>query len=58
MDELDRSVGLSRLRVWHLNDSCRERGSRVDRHAGIGLGRMGLEPFGQLVNDPRFRACR
>ncbi len=33
-------------------ESC---GSRVDRHAGIGAGRMGLEPFRHLVNDPRFR---
>ncbi len=41
--------------MWHLNDSCRERGSRVDRHAGIGAGQMGLEPFRHLVNDPRFR---
>jgi deoxyribonuclease-4 len=54
IDQLDRSVGLARLRVWHLNDSCRERGSRVDRHAAIGAGRMGIEPFRQLVNDPRF----
>ena len=55
IDRLDRSVGLDRVRVWHLNDSCRDRGSRVDRHAGIGAGRMGLEPFRHLVNDPRFR---
>jgi deoxyribonuclease-4 len=55
IDRLDRSVGLNRLRVWHLNDSCRECGSRVDRHAGIGAGRMGLEPFRYLVNDTRFR---
>jgi deoxyribonuclease IV len=56
MDELDRAVGLDRVRVWHLNDSRRERGSRVDRHAGIGLGHLGLEPFRHVVNDPRFRA--
>ena len=37
-----------------MNDSCRECGSRVDRHAGIGAGHMGLEPFRHLVNDPRF----
>jgi deoxyribonuclease-4 len=55
MDRLDRAVGLNRLRVWHVNDSCRECGSRVDRHAAIGQGRMGLEPFRHLVNDPRFR---
>ena len=55
IDRLDRSIGLDRVRVWHLNDSCRDCGSRVDRHAGIGAGRMGLEPFRHLVNDPRFR---
>jgi deoxyribonuclease-4 len=56
IDALDRAVGLGRVRVWHLNDSLRECGSRVDRHAGIGRGRLGLEPFRHLVNDPRFRA--
>jgi deoxyribonuclease-4 len=55
IDRLDRSVGLRNLRVWHLNDSCRECGSRVDRHAAIGAGQMGLEPFRHLVNDSRFR---
>jgi deoxyribonuclease IV len=55
IDRLGRSVGLGSLRVWHLNDSCREWGSRVDRHAGIGAGQMGLEPFRHLVNDSRFR---
>jgi deoxyribonuclease-4 len=53
---LDRAVGLERVRVWHLNDSQRDGGSRVDRHAGIGRGCMGLEPFRLLVNDPRFSA--
>lgn len=54
INALDRAVGLSRLRVWHLNDSLRDLGSRVDRHAGIGRGKMGLEPFRRIVNDPRF----
>jgi deoxyribonuclease-4 len=51
---LEECVGLSRVRVWHVNDSQRECGSRVDRHAGIGSGLMGLAPFRCLVNDPRF----
>ena len=51
---LERAVGPGRLRVWHLNDSLRERGSRVDRHAGIGRGHLGLEPFRHLVNDRRW----
>ncbi len=55
IDRLDQSVSLGRLRLWHLNDSCRGLGSRVDRHAGIGVGEMGLEPFRNLLNDPRFR---
>lgn len=51
----DRLVGLRRIRCFHLNDSKRERGSRVDRHAHIGRGCLGLEPFRLLVNDRRFR---
>jgi deoxyribonuclease IV len=56
LGDLDRTVGLGMVRVWHLNDSLREHASRVDRHAGIGVGRIGLEPFRFLVNDPRFRS--
>ncbi|MDG3004173.1 deoxyribonuclease IV [Paludisphaera mucosa] len=54
-DELDRAVGLDLVRVLHLNDSRRERASRVDRHAGIGVGMLGLEPFRFVLNDPRLR---
>jgi deoxyribonuclease-4 len=53
--QLEEAVGLSRIRVWHLNDSCRERGSRVDRHAAIGAGKMGPKPFRNLLRDARFR---
>jgi deoxyribonuclease-4 len=51
----DRTIGLGRLRCFHLNDSQKPLGSRVDRHAHIGRGCLGLEPFRLLVNDPRFR---
>jgi len=50
-----RMVGLRRLKAIHLNDSKRERGSRVDRHARAGEGVMGLETFARIVNDRRFR---
>ncbi len=53
---LDAAVGLDRVKAFHLNDSARELGSRVDRHAHIGRGRMGLEPFRWLLRDPRFQA--
>ncbi|MBX9791635.1 MAG: deoxyribonuclease IV [Pirellulales bacterium] len=52
--ELDRIVGLSRVKAFHLNDSIKGLGSRVDRHAHIGEGALGLEPFRHLLNDPRF----
>ncbi len=53
-DELDRYVGLSRVEAFHLNDSKKPRGSRVDRHEHIGAGHLGLTPFRLLVNDARF----
>jgi deoxyribonuclease IV len=56
MREFDRLIGLRRIRVFHINDSLKPQGSRVDRHAAIGKGHLGLEPFRLLVNDPRFRA--
>jgi deoxyribonuclease-4 len=56
IDALVRAVGTGRVRVWHVNDSQKPQGSRVDRHAAIGRGQMGLEPFRLLVNDPRFNA--
>lgn len=55
MREFDRLIGLKRLRVFHINDSRKPLGSRVDRHAHIGRGCLGLEPFRLLVNDRRFR---
>jgi deoxyribonuclease-4 len=54
MKEFDRVVGIERIRAFHLNDSVREFGSRVDRHAKIGAGKLGLEPFRHLLNDRRF----
>lgn len=50
----DRLVGLDRLLAFHLNDSRKPLGSRVDRHTWIGDGEIGLEPFRRLVRDRRF----
>lgn len=52
--EFDRVVGLDRIKAFHLNDSKRPCGSRVDRHEHIGKGCLGLEPFRRLLNDRRF----
>lgn len=56
MKKLDQTVGLDRVKAFHLNDSLKPLGSRVDRHAHIGHGQLGLEPFRHLLNDPRFAA--
>jgi deoxyribonuclease IV len=52
--DFDRIVGLDRLALFHLNDSKKPCGSRVDRHEHIGKGCLGLEPFRRIVNDSRF----
>jgi deoxyribonuclease IV len=54
--EFHRLVGLERIKVFHLNDSKKPCGSRVDRHEHIGKGCLGIEPFRRLLNDPRFAA--
>jgi deoxyribonuclease-4 len=55
MDEIERAAGLDQILAFHLNDSKTELGSRVDRHAHIGEGKIGLEAFRYIVNDPRFK---
>ncbi len=50
----DEIIGLDKLKVIHVNDSKKPLGSRVDRHAHIGKGFIGLDGFGFLVNDPRL----
>jgi deoxyribonuclease-4 len=55
--ELDEIVGLSHLKLFHLNDSKRDLGSHVDRHEHIGKGFLGTKPFRMLMNDPRFRVA-
>jgi deoxyribonuclease-4 len=52
--EFDAIIGLDRLVVFHVNDSKRELGSRVDRHEHIGKGQIGKKGFSFLMNDPRF----
>jgi deoxyribonuclease IV len=52
--ELDRTIGLNNVPVWHCNDAKAMRGSKLDRHQHIGQGSIGLEPFRRLLNDPRL----
>lgn len=52
--EFQEKIGLSKLAAFHLNDSKKELGSKVDRHEHIGKGFLGKEPFKFLLNDKRF----
>ncbi|HOY45611.1 MAG TPA: deoxyribonuclease IV [bacterium] len=54
MEHFDAVIGFDRLRGVHLNDAKKELGTRVDRHAPIGEGYLGLEAFRLLMQDPRF----
>jgi deoxyribonuclease-4 len=53
-EALDGTLGLGLVQAFHLNDSKKPLGCRVDRHEHIGEGAMGLSPFRRLVNDARF----
>jgi deoxyribonuclease-4 len=55
IEQIDSLIGLKQIAAFHLNDSKTPLGSRVDRHAHIGKGQIGLTGFRHIVNDPRFR---
>ncbi|MDQ6630718.1 MAG: deoxyribonuclease IV [Verrucomicrobiota bacterium] len=55
MQEVDSLIGLKQVLAFHLNDSKTDLGSRVDRHAGIGEGKIGEEAFRHIINDPRLK---
>ncbi len=54
-NEFDDIIGLKYLKAFHLNDTDKDLGSRVDRHAHIGQGKIGKIPFGFFINDDRFK---
>ncbi len=56
IEKLAATVGLKRIKAFHMNDSKKPFGSRRDRHEHIGQGEMGLEPFRNLLQDERFQA--
>ena len=52
--KFDAIIGINRLMLFHINDSKKALGSRVDRHEHIGAGTIGLWAFSRLLNDERF----
>lgn len=55
LEDFDRTVGLSRLRAVHLNDSKNPLGSHKDRHEVIGGGSLGLDAAAHIINHPLLR---
>jgi len=53
MKYLDNTIGLRNIPVWHCNDAKAARGSKLDRHEHIGQGKLGMDVFRRLLNDPR-----
>jgi len=57
MEQIDCLIGIDRLQLFHLNDSKKPLGSRVDRHEHVGQGSIGVEGFRRLMQDERFAHC-
>ncbi len=55
MKEFDQVVGCKHVVAFHLNDSKTPLGSRVDRHAHVGKGQIGLAGFRRVLRDARWR---
>jgi deoxyribonuclease-4 len=55
METFDRTIGLDKMKVVHLNDSKGSIGSKLDRHEHIGLGEIGEEGFRLILNHPAIR---
>ncbi|MBS0654218.1 MAG: deoxyribonuclease IV [Verrucomicrobia bacterium] len=56
LEEFDKKVGLQHLYAFHLNDSQKGLGSRVDRHSSLGEGMIGFDCFRAIMQEPRLRS--
>lgn len=55
LDAFDEAIGLQHLHAFHVNDSMKALGTRVDRHDALGKGEIGIECFKVMMQDPRIR---
>ena len=56
LEQIDSTIGLDRVPVFHVNDSKIPLGGRVDRHEHIGKGKIGVEAFRRILTHPRLGA--
>lgn len=52
--EFDKTIGLHKLKAFHINDSKKDLESKIDRHEDIGKGKIPLEAFSLIMNDRQF----
>jgi deoxyribonuclease-4 len=55
MRRAEKILGLAHVHVIHANDSRAPLGSRIDRHAHIGEGHIGLDGFRNILRHPKLR---
>ncbi len=55
LKEFDHAVGLKYLKAFHVNDSLGDLGSRKDRHANLGKGKIGLAGFAAMMQHPKLK---
>lgn len=55
LEEFDKTIGLSRLKAVHLNDSKNPMGSHKDRHEKIGQGNIGADAMARIINHPALK---
>lgn len=53
--KFDQTIGLTKLKLIHINDSSSDLGSHVDRHEHIGMGKIGKEGMIVLINHPKLK---
>ncbi len=51
----DKTIGLERLSLWHVNDSRDPFGSLRDRHENIGVGEVGIDVFKNILRHPKTK---
>jgi deoxyribonuclease IV len=54
LNHFDKTVGVDRIKVLHINDSKNECGMRKDRHENIGYGKIGFQPLHYIVHHPQL----
>jgi len=56
ISQIEQTVGLDNVYVWHVNDSKIALGGKVDRHENIGHGKIKAAAFARILRHPKLGA--